>query len=345
MVERRGRDGVGVLSVWGGVGNLPAPVLHRGRTTSGGHRVPVMDKLTFAVSSLVHARRRRGHLVVVACHVHLAAVALVAARVARAPIAVWCHGDEVWGPLPGSLRFALQRADLVMAPSRFTCQQATRWAGLRREPVLVRHGLPAEFIQHDPPEPIPGRVLAVARLEPGDRYKGIDTLVRAWPIVLARRPDAELVVVGDGHDRGWLQGEVRSMNLTQHIRFEGSVDDSRLRDLYRTAEVFALPTRARVGVGAAGEGFGLVFVEAAAASLPAVAGRAGAVPEVVVDRETGLLVDPMEPRMVADAIGDLLADPELRRRLGTGARSNVLSRFSYESFRDRMGELLDGLAA
>jgi phosphatidylinositol alpha-1,6-mannosyltransferase len=186
-------------------------------------------------------------------------------------------------------------------------------------------------------------VLTVARLEPEDRYKGVDTLIQIWPALLDAQPHAELVIVGDGRDRGWLQRCASSGGVGERIRFVGRVDDASLRALYRTAEVFALPTRSRVGVGAAGEGFGLVFLEAAAAGLPILAGRTAAVPEVIEDEETGLLVDPEDRRAVAHAVDRLLGDQELRAHLGRAARTSVLRRFTYESFGDRIDGLLGGL--
>jgi phosphatidyl-myo-inositol dimannoside synthase len=341
--ERFGADRVGVLSVWGGRVDLPARILHRGRRSGGGRPVPPADRATFAISALHQARRWRRGLVIVACHPHLAPVALAAGRIAGSRVAVWCHGDEVWGPTRLSVRYALRKADLVFAPSRFTADQVGRWIGLDRKPTVVPHSLPPELVLRRS-APVPGRVLAVARLEAHDRYKGIDTLIEAWPNVLKAHPEAELVVVGAGGDRRRLERLAASLATDGHVRFTGWIDDRELQELYRTSAVFALPTAATVGSDAAGEGFGLVFVEAAAAGLPVVAGRSGAVPEVIEDGRTGLLVEPHDPLAVADAIGRLLRDPQLRTRLGRAARSRARERFSYEAFGDRVETLLGDLA-
>jgi phosphatidylinositol alpha-1,6-mannosyltransferase len=108
--------------------------------------------------------------------------------------------------------------------------------------------------------------------------------------------------------------------------------------------VFALPSRLSVGPRAEGEGFGLVFVEAAAAGLPVVAGRGGAVDEVVEDGETGLLVDPRDANEVAAAVGRLLADPRMAARLGQAGRRRVVTEFTFERFRERMARLVGDLA-
>src|SRR5207244_1221142 len=101
---------------------------------------------------------------------------------------------------------------------------------------------------------------------------------------------------------------------------------------YVEATVFALPVRTKVGRGAGGEGFGLVFLEAAAVGLPVVAGNGGAIPEVVRDGETGILVNSEAPDQVAGAIVRLLQDPALAQRMGEAAKRRALEEFSYDRF-------------
>src|SRR5207249_10983994 len=117
--------------------------------------------------------------------------------------------------------------------------------------------------------------------------------------VLWRVRDAELVIVGDGPDRQRLERTASLLRLDGRVRFAGRVSDEELASLYAGATVFALPGRARLGPHPEGEGFGLVFIEAGAAGLPVVAGRAGGTTEAVVDGETGLLVDPEDPDDIA----------------------------------------------
>ena len=107
--------------------------------------------------------------------------------------------------------------------------------------------------------------------------------------------------------------------------------------------MFALPTGAKVGSGAGGEGFGLVFLEAAAAGVPVIAGRSGAVPEVVEDGRTGILVEPGDPVAVADAIGVLLKDEKIRSRMGLVARARAKRHFSYDAFGDQIETILGSL--
>src|SRR5262245_38788983 len=137
LADRYGRNDVGVVSVWGGDADLPARILHQGRRSGGGRHVMFTEKATFVASALYSAWQWRRRLVVVACHPNLAPVAWAAGQISGAAVAIWSHGDEVWGPLRPSVRFAMRRAGLVFAPSRFTADQAVHWAGLKRRPVVV----------------------------------------------------------------------------------------------------------------------------------------------------------------------------------------------------------------
>jgi phosphatidylinositol alpha-1,6-mannosyltransferase len=168
----------------------------------------------------------------------------------------------------------------------------------------------------------------------------VDTLLLAWLHVLRHAPDAELTVIGDGDDRARLERRAERLGVASRVRFRGRVSDAELRDAYAQARVFALPGRARLGAHAEGEGFGLVFLEAAAAGLPSVAGRAGGAVEAVEDGVTGILVDPNSPQAVARAIVSILREPDLARSMGEAGRRRVEREFSGERFRGRIGALI-----
>lgn len=344
LADAYGAERVGLLSLYARREVfLPCRVLFAGRRQNWG-KISWAEKVTYLSACLSAARRWRRRLVIVACHPHLAPVARACAVVARRPYAVWCHGEEVWRPLRPSVRTALVKANAVFAPSRFTAGQVERWAGLPEGSVhVIPHCLPPEFSAGTQRIPAPSaRVLTVARLVPEHAYKGVDTLISAWPAVMAQVPEAELVVVGDGSDRARLEEMARGLNGRVH--FLGQLPDEELGRVYAEAAVFALPARSGVGREAGGEGFGLVFLEAAAAGLPVVAGRSGAVPEVVRDGETGLLVDPENPKAVAEAIVRLLTDRDLARRLGEEGRRWVTERFAYNRFREAVDRLVRELA-
>jgi glycosyltransferase involved in cell wall biosynthesis len=346
-----GPERVGLLAVWWRtvVPDLPCRVLVRGALVRREPPGPVGPaiRVAYTLGSVRAAYRWRRRLVVVACHPHLGPVAWMCRLVSGAPYAVWCHGFETWGPLRWSVRAALRRADAIFAPSEFSARLTERASWLPPGSVRVVPHSVSPDLQVAAPERVadaPPVVLTVARLDPEHAYKGVDVLLRAWPLVLHRVPEARLVVAGDGQDRHRLEEMTRSLGLDGAVRFAGRVSDEELVRLYASAAAFALPARAALGSRPVGEGFGIVLLEAGAGGLPVVAGDAGPAPEVVVNGETGILVDPEDEAAVSGAIVELLQDPEARRRMGDAGRKRVQERYSFQAFRVRVAGLLDALA-
>jgi phosphatidylinositol alpha-1,6-mannosyltransferase len=180
-------------------------------------------------------------------------------------------------------------------------------------------------------------ILSVSRLV---ARKGPATLIAALPRVLERHPGTVLAIVGEGPDRRRLERCVHARGLAGAVRFLGGLPWHSLGDVYAAADIFALPTRERFW-GLETEGFPLVYLEAAAAGLPAVAGAAGGVGEAVVDRETGLIVDGRSPTGTAEALIHLLDDPSRARAMGARGRRRVLAGFSWEGAIDRFRTALE----
>jgi phosphatidylinositol alpha-1,6-mannosyltransferase len=189
----------------------------------------------------------------------------------------------------------------------------------------------------------PPTALSVARLDNDEQYKGLDTVLHAWPTVNRRLPDAELVVVGEGADRPRLERIASVLGVKHRVRFRGRISDEELQAEYAGADVFVLPSRCRLQPQPEGEGFGLVFAEGGRGGLAVVAGDAGGASEVVVDGKTGILVDPDEPDQVASATIRVLSDGELGRTLGEAGRARALDEFSYGRFRDAIGSMINSV--
>jgi phosphatidyl-myo-inositol dimannoside synthase len=193
-------------------------------------------------------------------------------------------------------------------------------------------------IPDDPaPQPVDRpTILTIARIE--ERYKGHDVMVRALALVLAKVPDAQWVVIGDGSLRPSLEQLARSYGVSDSIRFLGAVSDDQRNAWLARAQLLAMPSRLPAGEFA-GEGFGIVYLEAAAYGKPVVAGNVGGAIDAVLDGETGLLVDPLDPLAVAEAITRLLQDDELARRLG-GAGQARAQQYAWPKVVERVEALL-----
>ncbi|WP_129839374.1 glycosyltransferase family 4 protein [Streptomyces sp. RFCAC02] len=184
-------------------------------------------------------------------------------------------------------------------------------------------------------------VVCVSRLVP---RKGQDTLIRAMPRVLAAEPDAVLLVVGGGPYRADLEKLAGRLGVARSVVFTGEVPWERLPAHFGAGDVFAMPCRTRYG-GLDVEGLGIVYLEASASGLPVVAGDSGGAPDAVLDGETGWVVRGGErtaPAETADRLIALLADPELRRRMGERGRAWVEERWRWDLLAERLRDLLDG---
>ena len=247
---------------------------------------------------------------------HETALVLLARRLARVRTRVILdvHGDprvatRLYGsrarrlldPLADALaRLALRRADAIRTVSGFTTR-LVREAGREPAAVFPAYMDLAPFVE-PPVAALPARPVAlfVGVLE---RYKGLDVLERAWPLVRARVPEAELRLVG----RGTLAPPAGpGISWTPELPTDG------VAAALDAATCLVLPSR--------GEGMGRVLVEALCRGRAVVGSDDGGIPDVVEDGVTGLLVPPGDAAALADALARVLGDPELAARLGAAAR-------------------------
>ncbi|MGY1855906.1 glycosyltransferase family 4 protein [Modestobacter sp. SYSU DS0290] len=181
-------------------------------------------------------------------------------------------------------------------------------------------------------------VVCVSRLVP---RKGQDVLVAGWAQVLARHPDARLLLVGGGPLELRLRRAIAARGLGGSVVLTGGVPAGELPAHYAAGDVFAMPCRTRRG-GLDVEGLGMVFLEAAACGRPVIAGTSGGAPETVREGETGHVVDPRSPTAVAQVISDLLDDPARSRAMGRAGRAWVEERWSWATIADTFARLLQG---
>jgi phosphatidyl-myo-inositol dimannoside synthase len=287
----------------------------------------------FAVTALRAASRKAK--LVLAAHSNLGPV-VQAMRIAapRMKRIICTHGIEVWEPLGGLRRRALRHANLVLAPSRDTADHVVSQQGVARERVrTLPWALDPQFeamlapgSQHVVPGDFPaGRVLlTVGRWLATERYKGMDTLITALPRLLPRWPELQLVFVGTGDDRAWLEDLTEKNGVHRHVHFLTGLSYSELAACYSACEIFALPSR--------GEGFGMVYLEAMACGKPVIGGAHGGAPEIIEDGVTGYLVPHGDPIHLATCIEALLADPAHAKEMGARARGRVEHEFRFNVF-------------
>ncbi len=268
------------------------------------------------------------------------------------PYDVLLHGAEVTVPgrLPGS-RLALRRVLLgarrVIAFGGYPAAEAERAAGQALPLTVVPCGIDASrFRPLDPAERHDVRaryglddgplVLSLSRLVP---RKGMDVLIDASAHLAARIPGLQVAIGGSGRDRDRLDRRVAATGAP--VSFLGRVPEEDLALLYGAADVYAMLCRNRWG-GLEQEGFGIVFLEAAAAGVPQVAGDSGGASEAVAHGETGLVVDPTDVDEVVDALHRLLTDDELRARMAVAGRTRAVDQFDYDRLAPQLADAIEG---
>jgi len=262
------------------------------------------------VASLLAAREFRPDCVLSA-HVVTSPSAALLRRLFDVPVVQYLHGSEV-GARPMLSGLAVRHADATIAVSRHTCDLARRVGA--SDNALHRIPPGVDLCERRPqPRATQPTVITVARL--AELYKGHDTIIRALPLVRARVPNAEWIVIGTGPRREQFQRLAEIYGVSGSVRFLGEVSDDERDEWLERAHVFTMPSRLSAN-GLGGEGFGIVYLEASWHELPIVAGDAGGALDAVVNGETGLLVDANDHVAVAGAVTRLLAEPALQRRLG-----------------------------
>lgn len=262
------------------------------------------------------------------------------------------HGHEVgWWMSPGT-RQALARiasgADVMTYVSEYTHR---RLDGAFRRAGAAAHlpsGVESQDFQPDPAARAELRaryglgerpvVLCLSRLVP---RKGADSLIRAWPRVRVAVPGAALVIAGEGRYEKTLRTLARRHRVESDVIFTGRVASEEIAAHYAMPDLFAMPCRTRGG-GLDVEGLGVVYLEAAAAGVPVIAGTSGGAPETVIEGETGYVVDGRDTRALAEATIRVLNDPDLAARMGAAGRRWVQEHWGWEHLGARLRGLIDG---
>jgi phosphatidylinositol alpha-1,6-mannosyltransferase len=268
-------------------------------------------------------------------------LALIGPRLAKrgTPYLAAAHGFEFWLSIaPGAhglVRRATSRATRVPVMCSEFVARVVRTAVRERVPVSVMYpGADVETFHPDTPfedlleaHGVAGRplVVCVSRLVP---RKGQDVLIRAMPEIRRRVRDATLLVVGGGPYRAELEEMARDAPPGAVV-FAGQVSEADLPRYYRAGDVFAMPCRTRLG-GLEVEGWGNVFIEAAACGRPVVVGDSGGARETLIDGVTGLLVDGRDVAAVADAVATLLEEPARAETMGASGRARVEQHFTWQ---------------
>jgi phosphatidyl-myo-inositol dimannoside synthase len=262
------------------------------------------------------------------------------------------HGKEVWEPLPGSMRKALQQADEIWAVSRYSGDRAAQsnqldpskirlmpcavdgdrfTPGEKSAALVERYGLMDATV-----------LVTVARLWSGDIYKGVDVTIRSLGAIAQSIPNIKYLVIGRGDDQVRLAQLAKDLGVGDRVVFAGFVPTAELAEHYRLADAYVMPSQ---------EGFGIVYLEAMACGVPVLAGDADGsadplqngrlgwrVPHRDVDAVAAACVEMLQPLVRQDLVRQDLVRQD--RHEGQWLRQQVLELFGKAAFTQRLQDAL-----
>ena len=224
------------------------------------------------------------------------------------------------------VRFFARQCEDIAAISSFTARETVKITGIN--PRIIPYGIELPPIDAAAANES-GLILNVGRLV---ERKGQVYLIEAMSY-LAHRPEAHLIIVGEGHERPLLEEAIHRHGLEERVKLAGRVSDEVLDRLYERCQVFVLP--AIVDSAGDTEMLGMVSLEAMRFCKPVVATEVGGISDIVVTGETGVLVGQRDPHALADAIDRLLEDPALAERLGHGGYEFARQHFAWPAVLDQ----------
>jgi glycosyltransferase involved in cell wall biosynthesis len=276
--------------------------------------------------------------VVVCGHLNLMPIAWLLGKRHMAPVVLCIHGIDAWQPTSRPLTNIMARlAHHVLSVSKVTRDRFAAWSGTPLNHISILpntvhlEGLgPGDRnLELEAKFGLAGRkvILTFGRLDSEERQKGFDKVIEAMPALLAKDPSITYLIAGSGPDRSRLEGKAKGLGVADHCVFTGFVSSEQKADIFRLADVFAMPSK--------GEGFGIVLLEAMACGVPVVGSTKDGTREALRDGALGILVNPDDIQIVVSGILRGLGMPKVV--------PEGLAYFDFERFTIRVSKLVDSL--
>ena len=263
---------------------------------------------------------------------------------AARPLYCWLHGIEVWGKALAAARRELRACTALAASSSFTAQQVREGLSVCPPITVVHPCSDLQFPEEIPAPGLPLRLLTVARLDAGERYKGHDQILDALHRLQQQGdldPELRWIVVGDGNDRKRLQDKALRLGLAAQIDWRGRLSDQQLIEEFLSCSVFVMPSGFSIDAAgqATGEGFGIAYLEAAMAGRASIGALFGGQQDLIIDGETGWLVSAIDQSLL-ELLRRLSTDSLPLEKAGRQAYKRASALFSGEAQRQSLMRLL-----
>jgi phosphatidyl-myo-inositol dimannoside synthase len=267
-------------------------------------------------------------------HINLLPIAAFLKRITGRPLILEAYGIDAWHRREGLRAWGINQVDLVLAISRFTREKLIEWSGLA--PHLIKVVPNAvhlnRYSRSEKPERLVNRyglkgrrvLLTIARLAASERYKGLDRIISLLPRLTARFPDLVYLIGGDGDDLLRLEALAKSSGNQERVVFAGRIREEEKVDHYNLADAFAMPSIR--------EGFGFVFLEAAACGLPVLGGSRDGSRDALVEGRLGVMIDPTDSEQLLGGLMEILAKEK--------SVPDVIKPFDFPRFKSQVEALV-----
>ncbi len=281
-------------------------------------------------------------------HVNIGPLAFALHKLTKVPLVTIVYGIDCWGNLFPQDEYCLKHSDAILSISYWTKKILVDRA-YASDKIHITHPildpafeLPMPVKTIDPNAPF--KLLTVSRLDAEEQYKGHDHVISALHQCLLKRPDLkiEYTIQGDGTDKERLQKLAADLKLGNRVIFKNAVKNREdLRDSYKNADLFIMPSLFEKWGGKwKGEGFGIVYVEAASLAVPSLAYNCGGATDIIRDGETGILAKPNDIPGLSEKILELADDREKCMKMGKAAYNHIMQTFTKKAVQK---ELIDSI--
>ena len=339
-----------ILHIWGSdifgvVGGLQKHlyfILQTSRDLFSDSRVKAFLKLDnrnvlFALRVFFASLIYRPKLIIVG-HVNFSPIAYIIKRLTKIPFWVVTYGIEAWGIRKNLLKKSLLASDRILAMSNFTKNRIASEQNMPLDKISVLPGtFDAQLFRIKPKsayllskyrlnqkQPV---ILTVCRLDKAEKYKGYDKIIAAMPSMIKYFPDIRYILVGYGSDTEKIKELVKKFKLDKYVILPGKITGEELCDYYNLCDCFAMPS--------AGEGFGIVFLEALACGKPVLAGNQDGSVEALQNGELGVLVNPDNINEITDSLIQILKKEHPNKTIYNPQllREKAIAYFGFNQFK------------
>lgn len=269
-------------------------------------------KWSYIKEILASVRSDADYQLLLCGHINLVPLAVILRMIkVEAPIVLILHGVEAWARPDPFKRRLLEEVDLFVCVSEFTKERFIEGTGLEHKNFeIIPNCVDLTAFRPGPKSPVLTKryglegkkvLLTVGRLDSREKYKGFDEIIGILPELIKEVPNICYLICGDGDDKARLESKASRLGVRDRVIFSGYIAEAEKADHYRAADAFVMPGR--------GEGFGIVYLEAAACGIPAVGSTADGSRDALLKGRLGILVDPSNPQNIKEGILKALAQP------------------------------------